>query len=122
MIETIVLDVGETVTRDDRYWGSWADWLGVPRHTLSALVGAVVAQGRDNADAVRIARPGIDLAAAAQAREAVGRGEYLDETDLYDDVRPALAACASSAFASSSPGTRRHVWANCYEASTCPPT
>ncbi|WP_033320110.1 HAD family hydrolase [Streptomyces yerevanensis] len=91
MIETIVLDVGETVTRDDRYWGSWADWLGVPRHTLSALVGAVVAQGRDNADAVRIARPGIDLAAAAQAREAVGRGEYLDETDLYDDVRPALA-------------------------------
>ncbi|GGK52191.1 HAD family hydrolase [Streptomyces flaveus] len=92
MIETIVLDVGETVTRDDRYWGSWADWLGVPRHTLSALVGAVVAQGRDNADAVRIARPGIDLAAAAQAREAVGRGEYLDETDLYDDVRPALAS------------------------------
>ncbi|MER5218786.1 HAD family hydrolase [Streptomyces flaveus] len=91
MIETIVLDVGETVTRDDRYWGSWADWLGVPRHTLSALVGAVVAQGRDNADAVRIARPGIDLAAATQAREAVGRGEYLDETDLYDDVRPALA-------------------------------
>ncbi|MGW2566933.1 HAD family hydrolase [Streptomyces sp. NPDC001537] len=91
MIDTIVLDVGETITRDDRYWHSWADWLGVPRHTLSALVGAVVAQGRDNADAVRLARPGIDIAAEYHAREAAGRGEFLDESDLYDDVRPALA-------------------------------
>ncbi|MFF4356049.1 HAD family hydrolase [Streptomyces sp. NPDC001604] len=90
MIETIVFDVGETITRDDRYWHSWADWLGVPRHTLSALVGAVVAQGRDNADAVRLARPGIDVAAEYHAREAAGRGEFLDESDLYDDVRPAL--------------------------------
>ncbi|CQR65230.1 HAD family hydrolase [Streptomyces leeuwenhoekii] len=91
MIETVVLDVGETITRDDRYWASWADWLAVPRHTLSALVGAVVAQGRDNADALRLARPGIDLAAEYHAREAAGRGEDLDETDLYDDVRPALS-------------------------------
>jgi HAD superfamily hydrolase (TIGR01662 family) len=91
MIETIVLDVGETITRDDRYWNSWADWLDIPRHTLSALVGAVVAQGRDNADAVRLARPGIDVAAEYHAREAAGRGEFLDETDLYDDVRPALS-------------------------------
>ncbi|WP_406199624.1 MULTISPECIES: HAD family hydrolase [unclassified Streptomyces] len=91
MIETIVLDVGETITRDDRYWHSWADWLGVPRHTLSALVGAVVAQGRDNADAIRLARPGVDIAAEYHAREAAGRGEALDESDLYDDVRPALS-------------------------------
>ncbi|MER5537942.1 HAD family hydrolase [Streptomyces mirabilis] len=91
MIETIVLDVGETITRDDRYWHSWADWLDIPRHTLSALVGAVVAQGRDNADALRLARPGIDVAAEYHAREAAGRGEFLDETDLYDDVRPSLS-------------------------------
>ncbi|WKX09016.1 HAD family hydrolase [Streptomyces sp. NL15-2K] len=91
MIETIVFDVGETITRDDRYWASWADWLGIPRHTLSALVGAVVAQGRDNAEALRLARPGIDIAAEYQAREAAGRGEHLDEDDLYDDVRPALS-------------------------------
>ncbi|MFJ8081784.1 HAD family hydrolase [Streptomyces sp. NPDC096205] len=92
MIETIVFDVGETITRDDRYWASWADWLNIPRHTLSALVGAVVAQGKDNAEALRLARPGIDLAAEYAAREAAGRGEYLDESDLYDDVRPALSA------------------------------
>ncbi|MFD8913155.1 HAD family hydrolase [Streptomyces sp. NPDC059575] len=91
MIDTVVFDVGETLTRDDRYWASWADWLGVPRHTLSALVGAVVAQGRDNADALRLLRPGIDLAAEYAAREAAGRGEYLEEGDLYDDVRPALS-------------------------------
>ncbi|SMF59131.1 HAD family hydrolase [Streptomyces sp. Amel2xC10] len=92
MIETIVLDIGETIIRDDRYWASWADWLDVPRHTLSALVGAVVAQGRDNADALRLVRPGIDVGAEYRAREAAGRGEHLDETDLYPDVRPGLTA------------------------------
>ncbi|MCS0602195.1 HAD family hydrolase [Streptomyces sp. LP11] len=92
MIETIVFDVGETITRDDRYWAAWADWLEVPRHTLSALVGAVVAQGQDNAEALRLVRPGIDVAAEYRAREAAGRGEYLDEADLYDDVRPAFSA------------------------------
>ncbi|MGX1131382.1 HAD superfamily hydrolase (TIGR01662 family) [Streptomyces glaucescens] len=92
MIETIVLDVGETITRDDRYWTSWADWLDVPRHTLSALVGAVVARGDDNAEALRLVRPGIDIAAEYHARESAGHGEHLDESDLYDDVRPALSA------------------------------
>ncbi|MFI9170809.1 HAD family hydrolase [Streptomyces lincolnensis] len=90
-MQTVVLDVGETITRDDRYWHAWADWLGTPRHTLSALVGAVVAQGRDNADALRLARPGIDIAAEYHAREAAGHGEAVDEADLYDDVRPALS-------------------------------
>ncbi|MFI5880784.1 HAD family hydrolase [Streptomyces sp. NPDC051554] len=92
MIETIVFDVGETITRDDRHWAEWADWLGVPRHTVSALVGAVVAEGRDNADALRLIKPGLDVPAEYRAREAAGSGEYLDETDLYDDVRPALAS------------------------------
>ncbi|MFF4101730.1 HAD family hydrolase [Streptomyces sp. NPDC001903] len=91
-MRTVVLDVGETLTRDDRYWASWADWLGVPRHTLSALVGAVVVDGRDNADALRLLRPGLDVGAEYAAREAAGRGERLDDTDLYEDVRPALAA------------------------------
>lgn len=91
MIETIVFDVGETLTRDDRHWAGWADWLNVPRHTLSALVGAVVAQGHDNAEAIRLIRPGLDLDAEYRAREAAGRGETIDESDLYDDVRPALA-------------------------------
>ena len=87
-----MFDVGETITRDDRYWASWAEWLDVPPHTLSALVGAVVARGQDNAEALRLARPGVDVAAEYRARDAAGRGERLDEADLYPDVRPALAA------------------------------
>lgn len=87
----MVFDIGETLVRDDRYWALWADWLGVPHHTLSALVGAVVARGLDNAEALRLLKPGIDIGAEYAAREAAGRGEHLDETDLYPDVRPALA-------------------------------
>ncbi|MFJ8153992.1 HAD family hydrolase [Streptomyces sp. NPDC094468] len=92
MLETIVFDVGETITRDDRYWESWATWLEVPRHTVSALVGAVVAQGLDNSRALELIRPGIDVAAEYAARDAAGLGEDLEESDLYDDVRPALGA------------------------------
>nr|WP_258310850.1 HAD family hydrolase [Streptomyces sp. FT05W] len=90
-MKTIVFDTGETLVRDDRHWASWADWLGVPRHTVSALVGAAVAQGRDCTDALRVLRPGMDVGEAGHARAAAGRGEYLDETDLYPDVRPVLA-------------------------------
>ncbi|MEW9510167.1 MULTISPECIES: HAD family hydrolase [Streptomyces] len=89
-MKTFVFDIGETLVRDDRYWGSWADWLGTPRHTLSALVGAVTAQGLDNSEALKLVRPGIDIPAEYAAREAAGRGEHLDESDLYEDVRPAL--------------------------------
>lgn len=90
VIRAVVFDIGETLVRDDRYWASWADWLGVPRHTLSALVGAVTALGLDNAEAVHLLRPGIDLREERRAREDSGHGEYLDETDLYPDVRQGL--------------------------------
>lgn len=90
-METIVFDIGETLVRDDRYWASWANWLGVPPHTLSALVGAAVVQGRDSADALTMLRPDMDVTEASLARAAAGRGEHLDESDLYPDVRPALA-------------------------------
>ncbi|AWL87851.1 HAD family hydrolase [Streptomyces globisporus] len=89
-METIVLGIGETLVRDDRHWASWANWLGVPPHTLGALVGAAVAQGREPTDALRILRPDMDVEEAYRARAAAGRGEHLDESDLYQDVRPAL--------------------------------
>ncbi|MFB7617841.1 HAD family hydrolase [Kitasatospora sp. NPDC056181] len=91
MLRSVVFDIGETLTSDTRYWGDWARWLGVPTHTLSALVGAVLAEGRDNADAIRIVRPGVDVGAEWRARQAAGQGDHLDETDLYPDVRPALS-------------------------------
>jgi HAD superfamily hydrolase (TIGR01549 family) len=90
-MRSVVFDIGETLTSDTRYWGDWARWLGVPTHTMSALVGSVLAQGRNNADAIRIIRPGVDVAAEWRARQAAGQGDALDESDLYPDARPALA-------------------------------
>ncbi|MBN1174099.1 MAG: HAD family hydrolase [Micromonosporaceae bacterium] len=92
MVQAVVFDVGETLTEDRRHWNSWAQWLGVPDHTLSALVGAVTALGHDNVEALRLVRPGFDLESERRAKEAAGNGEVLDEEDLYPDVRPTLQA------------------------------
>ena len=92
MLEAVALDVGETLVRDDRYWATWADWLRVPRHTVSAVVGAVIAAGGDNAEVLRLLRPGMDVDAESAARDAAGMGEWLTEADLYPDVRPVLTA------------------------------
>jgi len=92
MIKAVVFDIGETLLDDTREWAAWADWIGVPRHTFSAVVGAVVASGRDNREAFEYFRPGFDLEAERQAREAAGCGQIIEESDLYPDVRPALTA------------------------------
>lgn len=55
----MVFDAGE--------WGAWADWIGVPRHTFSAVLGAVTAAGRDNAETFEYFRPGFDLLPALLA-------------------------------------------------------
>jgi HAD superfamily hydrolase (TIGR01549 family) len=86
-----VFDVGETILDDTREFGAWADWIGVPRHTFSALLGIVVAQGRNNAETFQYFRPGFDLDAERQRREAAGVGERISDAELYPDVRPALA-------------------------------
>lgn len=90
MIRAAVFDIGETLTSDTRYWADWARWLDVPTHTMSALVGHVLARGLDNAEAIRILRPGVDVGAEWQARRDAGQGDHLEESDLYPDVRPAL--------------------------------
>jgi HAD superfamily hydrolase (TIGR01509 family) len=90
MIRAVVFDVGETLLDDTAEWGAWADWLGIPRHTFSAVIGAVTATGRDNAEAFEYFRPGFDLAIERQRREDSGKGERIEESDLYPDVRDAL--------------------------------
>lgn len=98
MIKAVVFDIGEMLLDDTREWAAWADWIGVPRHTFSAVVGAVVASGRDNREAFEYFRPGFDLEAERQAREAAGCGQTIEESDLYPDVRPALAALRHQGF------------------------
>src|SRR5207237_7341949 len=90
-VVSVVFDVGETLLDDSREFGAWADWLGVPRHTFSAVLGAVTAAGRNNAETFGYFRPGFDLVAERERREQAGKGEQIDAGDLYPDVQPALA-------------------------------
>jgi len=90
-IQAVVFDIGETLLDDSREFGPWADWLGVARHTFSAVLGAVTAEGRNNAETFQYFRPGFDLAAERQRREDAGSGEQYSSEDLYPDARPALS-------------------------------
>jgi HAD superfamily hydrolase (TIGR01549 family) len=91
MTTAVVFDIGETLVDDTAEWWAWADWIGVPRHTFSAVLGAVTATGRDNAEVFGYFRPDFDLVHERELREKAGRGERIDDGDLYPDVRPALA-------------------------------
>ncbi|MBZ4631300.1 HAD family hydrolase [Mycobacterium avium subsp. hominissuis] len=85
-----MFDVGETLVDETREYGTWADWLGVPRHTFAATFGAVIACGRDYRETFQIFRPGFDLAEQRAARAAAGQPEWFGEDDLYPDVRSCL--------------------------------
>ncbi|WP_331754575.1 HAD family hydrolase (plasmid) [Streptomyces sp. NBC_00012] len=91
MIRAVVFDVGECLVDETREYGTWADWLGVPRHTFAARFGAVIAQGRNYRDTFQEFQPGFDLYAEREKRAQAGQAEHFDESDLYPDVRPALA-------------------------------
>lgn len=90
MKPAVVFDIGETIKNDDWEWGTWADWLGVPRHTFSAVMGGLRASGREESVFEALV-PGIDVAAERLRRQAAGCGERFTEQDLYPDVRPVLA-------------------------------
>jgi hypothetical protein len=42
-IRSVWFDVGEVLINETHEYGTWADWLGIPRHTLldSSLVSSV---------------------------------------------------------------------------------
>ena len=96
MISAVVFDVGECLVDETREYGTWADWLGVPRHTFASVFGAVIACGGDYRDAFQEFLPGFDLYEQREARAAAGQPEWFGESDLYEDVRPALKALRAS--------------------------
>jgi HAD superfamily hydrolase (TIGR01549 family) len=91
-IGSVFFDVGETIVDESREYGTWADWLGVPRHTFSAMFGAVIARGLDYRETFRVFRPGFDLATERRQRAEAGQAEWFHEDDLYSDARPCLEA------------------------------
>ncbi|MBD0837357.1 HAD family hydrolase [Streptomyces sp. TRM68416] len=91
MIRAVIFDVGECLVDETTEYGTWADWLGVPRHTFHAMFGAVIAQGRDYRETFQEFRPGFDLYAERDKRAEAGKPEHFGEDDLYPDVRDALA-------------------------------
>ena len=98
MIRAVVFDVGECLVNETGEYGTWADWLGVPRHTFSAVFGAVIARGLDYRETFQVFRPGFDLTEEREKRAAAGQPEWFGEDDLYPDVRPTLAALREAGF------------------------
>ncbi|MFC4016527.1 HAD family hydrolase [Micromonospora sp. GCM10011542] len=92
MIDAIFFDVGGTILDESREFQTWADWLGVPRHTFSAVFGAVIARGLDYRETFRAFRPDFDLAAELERRAAADKPESFGEEDLYPDARACLAS------------------------------
>jgi phosphoglycolate phosphatase-like HAD superfamily hydrolase len=97
-IRAVWFDVGETLIDETREYGTWADRLEVPRHTFSAMFGAVIARGGDYREVFQHFRPGFDLEAERQARLDAGIGEYLNGHDLYPDVRSSLQALKDAGY------------------------
>ena len=97
-IEAVVFDVGETLLDETVEYQAWADWLGVPRHTFSAVFGAVIGAGRDHREVFEYFRPGFDLEAERERRAEAGRPEGYGERDFYPDARPTMAALREAGY------------------------
>jgi HAD superfamily hydrolase (TIGR01662 family) len=85
-IRAVVFDVGETLVDETRIWSDWADWLGIPRLTFMAVLGALIERGGDHLDPLRLFRPGIDIAAEFAKRRQAGVPDDLRVEDLYPDA------------------------------------
>jgi HAD superfamily hydrolase (TIGR01549 family) len=91
-IRAVFFDVGETIVDESREYGAWADWLKVPRHTFSAVLGAIVAAGDDHREAFGRFKVGFDLGWERRLRAEAGQPERLLAEDLYPDAVPCLEA------------------------------
>jgi HAD superfamily hydrolase (TIGR01549 family) len=90
-IHAVFFDVGETLVDETRQWGGWADWLGVPRLTFFAALGAVIERGEHHRRVFALVRPGLDLAREQAARAVAGQVDLFDRTDFYPDALACLA-------------------------------
>lgn len=94
-VRAVCFDVGEVIVDETTVWAAWADWLGVPRHTFSAVFGAVIAEGRDHREVFERLRPGFDLAVERRRRIDAGHADRFEDSDVYPDVRSCLTKLRS---------------------------
>jgi hypothetical protein len=108
MIAAVFFDVWETIVDESREYGTWADWLGVPRHTFSAVFDAVIARGLDYWETFQVFRPGFDLATERERRAAAGQPESFGEENPYPGIPDrSWLPCGSRACRSGLPAIRR---------------
>jgi FMN phosphatase YigB (HAD superfamily) len=91
-IEAVFFDMGETLINEGEIKGRWADWLGVPRHSFEAVLGAIIATGGSLMEQFTRFRPDFDLEAEERRRAAAGVPNGFGPADLYPDARECLAA------------------------------
>jgi HAD superfamily hydrolase (TIGR01549 family) len=97
-IRAVVFDVGETLVDETRAWSAWADYLGIPRLTFLAGLGAVIARGGDHTEVLDLFRPGLDMPAVLADPAAGELRDTVRAEDLYPDAMPCLAALAAAGY------------------------
>ena len=97
-IQAVVFDVGETLIDETRIWTAWADYLGVPRLTFLATLGASIARGGDHRDPFQLFRPGFDVEAEIVRFRSEGHESVFAAEDLYPDALECLRALAAAGY------------------------
>jgi FMN phosphatase YigB (HAD superfamily) len=88
-MKALFFDIGETLIEETRDWSVVADWLGVSRMTMFAVLGSLIQQGRDHRELFDIVSPKVGWKGVSEHFRNDARLPYLPD-DLYPDVRPAL--------------------------------
>ena len=86
----LFFDVGETLASEERWLGSWADWLEVPKSAFFAALGALIEARRPHQELFPLFRPGINVAAERDKRSKLGISDHFTLDDLYPDALPTL--------------------------------
>lgn len=91
----VCLDVGETLIDETRIWSIWADELQIPRLTLFAAIGSVVAREGEHRDIFQIF--GIDDWRTRVAAVEASYGGFRPD-DLYPDALSSIEGLRAAGY------------------------
>jgi HAD superfamily hydrolase (TIGR01549 family) len=90
-IRAVFFDIGETLINETRQWSLVADTLEVPRFAMFAILGSLIAEGRDHRDLFDIVTPEQGWQGVVAKLEN-NDGFKFQYDDLYADAVPCLDA------------------------------